>query len=160
MGERLACTKNHSFREDKDTGYLFPVSADTGPAKAYRYMWDEAEKEVVLEGLAPTASETAKGEESSAAAEKWQELARYKPRKKPEWIGGGSIQGANLDIPCPIELARTGDYRKAKKLSRTDGYLDEVRVRWLELKTSKLARVTIIAKFADEFDYPHKSEML
>lgn len=161
MGEKLVCSKDHSYREDKDTGYLLPVSADTGPAKAYRYTWDEAKKEVVLEGLAPAASETAEGEETSpTAAEGWQELARYKPRKKPEWIGDRSVQGVNFDIPCPIGLARSGDYRKAKKLSRTDGYLDEVRVRWLELKTEKLARVTIIAKFADNFDYPDKSEML
>ncbi len=158
MGERFVCSKGHRYREDRESGYLYPVSPDPGPAKVYRYKWDDTEKEVVLQGL--VAAKTAEGQESSAAADTWQELARYKPRKKPEWIGDGAIVGEDPQLPCPIELARTGDYRKAKTISRTDGYLDEVEVKWIKLQSTKIARFAILARFADEFEYEGKSKML
>jgi type IV pilus assembly protein PilM len=51
MGERFECTRGHRFRLDEATGILYPVSPDTGPAKAYRFRWDEAASDIVLEGL-------------------------------------------------------------------------------------------------------------
>jgi len=53
MGERFECTRGHRFRLDEATGILYPVSPDTGPARAYRFRWDEAASDIVLEGLIP-----------------------------------------------------------------------------------------------------------
>lgn len=51
MGERLECTRGHRFRLDEATGILYPASPDTGPATAYRFRWDEASSDIILEGL-------------------------------------------------------------------------------------------------------------
>jgi len=157
MGDTFLCQKEHRYREDKETRSLIPVSADSGHAKAYRYNWDETKKEIVLEGL--VAVEPAEGEEASAPADEWQVLATYKERKKPAWIVDGRIRKDAIGVPCPIELARSGG-KGGRKMTATGGYLDEVHVRWLELRSQKLARFTMIGRFAEDFEYPNKSEML
>jgi len=158
MGQAFVCQKDHRYREDKDTGYLIPVSPDKGPAKAYRYRWDETKKEAVLEGL--VAVEAAEGEESPALAQQWQKLATHTGRRKPNWISDGPIQGDVTGMPCPIELAGAKSGARPKTLTRTDGYLDEVEVRLLVLQSDRLASFTVIARFADQFEYPKKSELL
>jgi hypothetical protein len=157
MGQSFICQKDHRYQEDSETGYLIPVSADKGPARAYRYLWDEENKEVVLAGLLTV--EAAGDDENASPAEEWKELARDKSRRKPDWIAEGFIPENAVGVPCPIELARS-EGRSRRPISRTDGYLDEVEVRWLELRSDKLARFTIFAKFADTFEYPKKSTML
>jgi len=159
MGQAFACQKEHRYREDKETGYLYPISPDAGDAKAYRYRWDEAKKEVVLEGFVEV--KPSEGKEDSPPAEEWQVLVTFKSSKKPDWIGDDRIQkGEDVAIPCPIELVRSDGKSTARNCARTPGYLDEVDVRWLEMRTEKLARFTILARFAGEFDYPYKTEML
>jgi type IV pilus assembly protein PilM len=159
MGQTFGCQKDHRFREDENTGDLYPVSPDTGPATAYRYRWDEEKKEVVLEGF--TDRQPPEGEEASASEEAWQTLATLASRKKPDWLGDGRIaQGDDIDIPCPIGLAETGGRGRVWKCERNAGYLDDVNVRYLKLLSEKIAMFTIVARFAGDFDYPEKSGML
>jgi type IV pilus assembly protein PilM len=158
MGQAFVCQKDHRYLEDRDTGYLIPASPDKGPARAYRYVWDDAKKEIILEGLVTV--ETADEEEAPAPAEEWKELARSKSRKKPEWIVDGPIPEGAIGVPCSIELARAESKGRARPITRTDGYLSDVEVRWLELRSDRLARFTIFARFADKFEYPKKSTML
>ncbi len=202
MGEKFVCSKDHAYREDKSTGALYPISADTGPAKAYRFVWDESAGKVILEGLmedsstptAPTpdaatqpdatpagptpegaappgttpaaattggtaAAATTPSEETPAPSENWKVLASYKTRTKPDWINESGIKGD--EILCPIDLAISGASTRLK-CTRTGGYLDEVYYSQLEppLPRERVARFKIVARLAELFDYPKKSEML
>lgn len=156
MGEQFACTKEHRYREDKATGVLYPVSPDSGPAKAYRYRWDDAEKQLVLEGLVK--AEPAEGEEAGSG-DPWQVLANYKTRK-PNWITEeGTLVGD--EIICPISVANSQG-KRTLKCNRTGGYLDDVQFSEFEmpLPGERVLRFSIVARLAEDFYYSKKSEML
>ena len=79
MGETFGCTKAHRYREDKATGILYPISPDSGPAKAYRYRWDDSAKRLILEGLE---EEVKKEEPKEATAEKGEAVTPEKPKEE------------------------------------------------------------------------------
>jgi len=155
MGKRFECAKGHRYREDAETGALYPVSPDTGPAKAYRYRWDEKTNEVVLEGLMPIkpaepaesrAEEKAEENPAEAGAEgasaegtaegefTGSEEAPASPEEWKELLRYKPRKKPNWldesgikgdEIICPVMLVRT-DGDKKLKCTRTVGYFDSV----------------------------------
>jgi type IV pilus assembly protein PilM len=151
MGETFAC-KEHRFREDVNTGILLPVSADAGPAKAYRYRWDESASKLILEGLEEEVKKEAKEEtkeEGKAEAtdegkKDEKELTTEKEvKEKPEGAGQEAAEGEKKEEKEESLLEGNWKLLAEQKMKKKPEWINEGPIKGNEIPCPiEMARAT------------------